>query len=52
MGGTTTGAGNVTATAEFNFWYDPEAAFVVLDRIPKSVIIEVHLILKGQIFFF
>ena len=42
MGGTTTGAGNVTATAEFNFWYDPEAAYAVLDRIPKSVIIEVN----------
>ena len=37
MGGTNTGAGNVTTTAEFNFWYDPEAVFVVLDRIPPTV---------------
>lgn len=45
MGGTNTGAGNVTTTAEFNFWYDPEAVFVVLDRIPESVIISNILII-------
>ena len=37
MGGSITGAGNTTVTAEFNFWYDPEAVYVVMDRIPKTV---------------
>ena len=32
MGGNSKGIGNVTTCAEFNFYADPEAALVVLDR--------------------
>jgi len=38
MGGNMYGIGNITTTAEFNFYADPEAAFVVLDRLPKSCV--------------
>jgi len=38
MGGNIHGVGNITNSAEFNFYADPEAAFVVLDRLPKSCI--------------
>lgn len=30
-------SGNITASAEFNFWSDPEAAHVVLDRAPCPI---------------
>ena len=36
MGGNIHGIGNISSNAEFNFYADPEAAFVVLDRLPKS----------------
>lgn len=32
MGGNYLGVGNVTKSAEFNFWYDPEAAHIVIDE--------------------
>lgn len=32
MGGNFQGVGNVTKSSEFNFWYDPEAAFIVIDE--------------------
>jgi inosine-uridine nucleoside N-ribohydrolase len=38
MGGNIRVAGNASAAAEFNFWFDPEAARMVLrSRIPKKV---------------
>ena len=32
MGGSSNGEGNVTTNAEFNFYFDPEAAYVVVNR--------------------
>jgi inosine-uridine nucleoside N-ribohydrolase len=38
MGGNVRVAGNATAAAEFNFWFDPEAARIVLrSRIPRKI---------------
>jgi inosine-uridine nucleoside N-ribohydrolase len=38
MGGNVHVPGNATTSAEFNFWFDPEAARIVLrSRIPKKV---------------
>jgi inosine-uridine nucleoside N-ribohydrolase len=38
MGGSVKAPGNVTKAAEFNFWFDPEAAQIVLrSAIPKKV---------------
>jgi inosine-uridine nucleoside N-ribohydrolase len=38
MGGNVSVPGNVSKAAEFNFWFDPEAAQVVLrSRIPKKI---------------
>ena len=38
MGGNVHVPGNASAAAEFNFWFDPEAARIVLrSRIPKKV---------------
>ncbi|KAJ3650753.1 hypothetical protein Zmor_016833 [Zophobas morio] len=39
MGGNYTARGNVTSTAEFNFYFDPEAAFIVLESITKPIFI-------------
>lgn len=38
MGGNYRAPGNATASAEFNFWFDPEAARIVLrSRIPQKI---------------
>jgi inosine-uridine nucleoside N-ribohydrolase len=38
MGGNIDAAGNASAAAEFNFWFDPEAARIVLrSRIPEKI---------------
>jgi inosine-uridine nucleoside N-ribohydrolase len=38
MGGTIAARGNASVAAEFNFWFDPEAARIVLrSRIPEKV---------------
>ncbi len=38
MGGNVHTAGNASASAEFNFWFDPEAARIVLrSRIPRKI---------------
>jgi len=38
MGGCVKAAGNASTAAEFNFWFDPEAARIVLrSRIPKKI---------------
>lgn len=39
MGGTIDGKGNSTSVAEFNVYYDPEAAFIVFDRTPDIFIV-------------
>ncbi len=39
MGGTCSGAGNVTGAAEYNFWADPEAAHLVVGSgMPLTVV--------------
>ena len=39
MGCAVHGKGNITSTAEFNIWADPEAAFMVFRNFPMSEII-------------
>jgi len=42
MGGTRSGQGNVTATAEFNFYFDPESVWITMYKYPPHC--PVHLI--------
>ena len=37
MGGNAEAIGNVTITGEFNFWADPEAAYIFLQKVPSPV---------------
>jgi purine nucleosidase len=39
MGGTCRGEGNVTAAAEYNWWFDPEAAASVLAAFPTVTVV-------------
>ncbi len=39
MGGTVHASGNVTPSAEFNFWFDPEAAAIVLRENIKHTLV-------------
>ncbi|CAG9864606.1 unnamed protein product, partial [Phyllotreta striolata] len=39
MGGNYTGVGNVSCAAEFNFHYDPEAAYIVLENLKCPIYI-------------
>jgi inosine-uridine nucleoside N-ribohydrolase len=44
MGGNVRSAGNATPAAEFNFWFDAEAARLVLrSRIPKKVLFDLDI---------
>ena len=38
MGGNAEGIGNVTITGEFNFWADPEAAYIFLQKVQSPVV--------------
>lgn len=50
MGGNFKGIGNITAQAEFNFYADPEAAFIVLENLKcKTYIVPWETTLKKQI---
>ncbi|XP_060573668.1 uncharacterized protein LOC132731491 isoform X4 [Ruditapes philippinarum] len=42
MGGNTQATGRVSPCAEFNFYSDPESAFIVLDRIQKKIMINYY----------
>jgi inosine-uridine nucleoside N-ribohydrolase len=43
MGGAAHGLGNVTATAEFNIWSDPEAAAIVFDAGITPILVPLNL---------
>jgi inosine-uridine nucleoside N-ribohydrolase len=50
MGGNIKAPGNASAAAEFNFWFDPEAARIVLrSRIPKKVMFALDICNTAQI---
>ena len=50
MGGNINVAGNATKGAEFNFWFDPEAASIVLNSsIPKKVLFALDICNKAPV---
>src|SRR5207253_1869719 len=50
MGGNVKVPGNATKAAEFNFWFDPEAASIVLNSsIPKKVLFGLDICNKAPV---
>jgi len=50
MGGNIRVAGNANSAAEFNFWFDPEAAHIVLrSRIPKKIMFSLDICYQARI---
>lgn len=51
MGGTSTGIGNVTPAAEYNFYVDPEAARIVLQAGFPLTLVDWNLCLRQGVFY-
>ena len=46
MGGAVTGQGNVSDAAEFNAWFDPEAARIVFEAFPRVELADWEVVLR------
>ena len=46
MGGAVTGKGNVSEVAEFNAWFDPEAARIVFEAFPRVELADWEVVLR------
>src|SRR5690554_850314 len=46
MGGAVTGKGNVSDVAEFNAWFDPEAARIVFEAFPRVELADWEVVLR------